>query len=60
MLVRLLIKWCTYMLCVAVEWMVGPYTKPGEWWLMMLSFYSIWPDDGSVWELGEDQHLAAN
>ena len=49
-----------YAVCVAVEWMVGPYTKPGEWWLMMLSFYSIWPDDGSVWELGEDQHLAAN
>ena len=46
------------MLCVAVEWMVGPKTKPEEWWLMMLSFYSIWMM--AVWELGEDQHLAAN
>ena len=58
MLVRLLIKWCTYMLCIAVEWMVGPNTKPEEWWLMMYSFYSI--RMMAVWKQGEDQHLAAN
>ena len=36
-----------YAVCVVVEWMVGPYTKPARgmveeaWLVMMLSFYGI-------------------